>query len=113
MYENRGTYDGDSGLDLFDTVETVVPPHSTGFVIDLILILQHYLINMISSSHVITMFILNHLWVQRHHFRLANSVGIIDAGYRGNIMLIVDNHLIEEYVDLCWNKIVSDLWSNT
>ena len=40
-----------------------------------------------------TMFILDHLWVQRHHYRLANSVGIIDAGYRGNIMLIVDNHL--------------------
>ena len=29
--------------------------------------------------------------------RLANSVGIIDAGYRGNLMAVVDNISIEAY----------------
>ena len=29
--------------------------------------------------------------------RLSNSVGIIDAGYRGNIMACVDNHGSEDY----------------
>ena len=32
--------------------------------------------------------------------RLANSVGIIDAGYRGNIMAIVDNISDEDYTIL-------------
>ena len=30
--------------------------------------------------------------------RLSNSVGIIDAGYRGNIMAIVDNLSSEDFV---------------
>ena len=30
--------------------------------------------------------------------RLSNSVGIIDAGYRGNIMAIVDNLSDEDFV---------------
>ena len=30
--------------------------------------------------------------------RLANSVGIIDAGYRGNIMAYVDNIKTEDYI---------------
>ena len=29
--------------------------------------------------------------ISKTHFRLANSVGIIDAGYRGNLMAMVDN----------------------
>jgi dUTPase len=30
--------------------------------------------------------------------RMSNSVGIIDAGYRGNIMAALDNHSDEPYV---------------
>ena len=35
--------------------------------------------------------------ISKTPLRLANSVGIIDAGYRGNIMAIVDNMSEEEY----------------
>jgi dUTP pyrophosphatase len=35
--------------------------------------------------------------ISKTPLRLANSVGIIDAGYRGNLMAMVDNRSSEEY----------------
>ena len=35
--------------------------------------------------------------ISKTPLRLANSVGIIDAGYRGNLMAMVDNRSTEEY----------------
>ena len=39
----------------------------------------------------LTIYTLDHQWEKDPFFRLSNSVGIIDSGYRGNIMAIVDN----------------------
>ena len=46
--------------------------------------------------------------LSKKHLRLANSVGIIDAGYRGNIMgvfdckyMMVDVHVFEKIVQIC------------
>ena len=35
--------------------------------------------------------------ISKTPLRLANSVGIIDAGYRGNLMAVVDNISIQAY----------------
>jgi dUTP pyrophosphatase len=46
--------------------------------------------------------------LSKKHLRLANSVGIIDSGYRGNIMgvfdckyMVVDVHVFEKIVQIC------------
>lgn len=99
MYENHGNFhDGDSGLDLFVPVETVVPAHSTGFVIDLMISCEALINKYDVSSHVSYYVYPRSSMGSKTPLRLANSVGIIDAGYRGNIMLIVDNLSDEEYM---------------
>tara|TARA_B110000285_G_C15010983_1_gene556424 strand:+ start:193 stop:654 length:462 start_codon:yes stop_codon:yes gene_type:complete len=91
LYENHGNFhEGDSGLDLFVPEEVVIPGKSLGFVINLMISCEGNVDNT-GSSNVSYYVYPRSSMGSKTPLRLANSVGIIDAGYRGNIMVIVDN----------------------
>lgn len=98
MYQNHSSYhEGDSGLDLFVTQRIVVPAKSLSFQIDLCISCEAF------QDKGKQMNVSYYLYPRssmgaKTPLRLSNSVGIIDAGYRGNIMAIVDNLSDEDFV---------------
>lgn len=98
MYQNHSSYhEGDSGLDLFVTQRIVVPAKSLSFKIDLCISCEAF------QDKSKQMNVSYYLYPRssmgaKTPLRLSNSVGIIDAGYRGNIMAIVDNLSDEDFV---------------
>jgi len=97
-YENHNSYhEGDSGLDLFTPEDIIVPAGAISFKVDLRIQCEAY------SDKNKTLNISYYLYPRssmgaKTPLRLANSVGIIDAGYRGNIMAIIDNISQEDFM---------------
>ena len=83
MYENHNHFhQGDSGLDIYIIENQIINPGET--------IRLHLGIsceNLDSKSY----FLMPRSSLSKTPLRLANSVGLIDAGYRGEIMAAVDN----------------------
>lgn len=92
LYKDHSTYnEGDSGLDLFVTEDATIPAQTTVF-IDLMISCE-----MIQNGKNISYYLYPRSSMSKTPLRLANSVGIIDAGYRGNIKAAVDNISSEDY----------------
>jgi len=91
MYENHTTYhEGDSGFDLFVTEDVTIPAGARSFVIDLNISCEAFTDK--DKEHNISYYLYPRSSMgAKTPLRLSNSVGIIDSGYRGNIMAIVDN----------------------
>tara|TARA_B100000035_G_C20906798_1_gene512030 strand:+ start:331 stop:792 length:462 start_codon:yes stop_codon:yes gene_type:complete len=85
---------GDAGLDLFCPETITVQPGET-VLIDLNI--QCELVNIRNQNNISYYLYPRSSMGLRTPLRLANSVGIIDAGYRGNICGIVDNIKNESY----------------
>lgn len=89
MYNNHGHFhQGDAGLDLFIAQEQTIKSGETAL-INLRLACepennQPYLLMPRSS-------------IAKTPLRLCNSIGLIDGGYRGEIMAAVDNIKTEDY----------------
>ena len=89
MYDNHGHFhQGDAGLDLFIAQEQTIKSGETAL-IKLQLACepennQPYLLMPRSS-------------IAKTPLRLCNSIGLIDGGYRGEIMAAVDNIKAEDY----------------
>ncbi|GAW81040.1 deoxyuridine 5'-triphosphate nucleotidohydrolase [Plasmodium gonderi] len=128
MYKNHKTHhEGDSGLDLFIIKDEVLKPRCTTFVklgIKAIALQYKYRYynkfdqkstndcmnieddnankgnsNEHNSDIVNTSFLLfPRSSISKTPLRLANSIGLIDAGYRGEIIAALDNTSNEEYV---------------
>ena len=83
MYNNDSHFhQGDAGLDLFITKDQVILPGTTARI--------HLGIsceNMDSKPYLL----MARSSISKTPLRLSNSVGLIDAGYRGEIMAAVDN----------------------
>ena len=97
IYENHTSYhEGDSGLDLFVPVDIIVPAGALGFKIDHLISCEPYTDR---SKQKATSFYLypRSSMGAKTPLRLSNSVGIIDAGYRGHIISIVDNLSKEDF----------------
>lgn len=93
MYSNHSHYNpGDIGLDLFFPEDIVVPKGSRGFMIDF---------GIQCEGKIEDTFVPYYLYprssISKTPLRMSNSVGIIDAGYRGNLMAAVDNISDEDY----------------
>ena len=88
LYENHTTFhEGDLGIDLFNPEDKVILPGET-ITYDLQIQCEGpygYQLLPRSSTAIKT------------PLRISNSMGIIDKGYRGNIMAIVDNIKNEPY----------------
>jgi dUTP pyrophosphatase len=88
LYENHGTFHaGDSGLDVFIVEEVTVNPGQTVFIK---LGIKAAAFNE-STGKPVSYFLLPRSSISKTPLRLANSIGLIDAGYRGEIMAAVDN----------------------
>jgi dUTP pyrophosphatase len=92
LYENHSTYhEGDSGLDIFFPSDVVVAPH------EMKLINLHITCEAVQDNVNISYYLYPRSSISKTPLRMANSVGIIDAGYRGSLMVAVDNHSDESY----------------
>ncbi len=83
-YTTTHNHQGDSGFDLFIPEDLEVPPKALGFKIKLGIKCQ-------LSNEKGWMLLPRSSMGSKTPLRLSNSVGIIDSGYRGEIMAVVDN----------------------
>ena len=83
MYKNHNHFHpGDSGLDIYIIENQIINPGET-----IRLKLGISCENLDAKSY----FLMPRSSISKTPLRLANSVGLIDAGYRGEIMAAVDN----------------------
>lgn len=86
LYNNHSTYhEGDSGLDLFFPEEVNISPRETK------LINLHIKCEALVGDRNVSYYLYPRSSISKTPLRMSNSVGIIDAGYRGNIMVSLDN----------------------
>ena len=93
-YKNHDHYnEGDSGLDLFFPDDIIVPPNALGFMVDLKIICESF----DRDNNNISYYLMPRSSISKTPLRMSNSIGLIDAGYRGNILVALDNHSSEEF----------------
>ena len=89
MYENHGHFhDGDAGLDLYVLEDIEFAPGETKL-IKLGISCQ--------PENGIGYFLMPRSSISKTSLRMSNSVGLIDGGYRGEIMACCDNIKTEKY----------------
>jgi len=89
LYGNHGTFhDGDAGLDLFIIHKQIIEPGETAK-----LHLQIACENENGKPYLL----MPRSSISKTPLRLANSIGLIDPGYRGEIIGVVDNVKTEVY----------------
>jgi len=89
FYENHSTYhEGDSGLDLFFIEDVNVGPRETKL-INLGIKCEAW--KNVNTREMYSYYLYPRSSISKTPLRMSNSVGIIDAGYRGNLMVSVDN----------------------
>lgn len=91
---------GDSGLDLYTTKDYIIPKGSLGFTIDFGIQCEMIEIDRYTPNPCMTFspdyrnvayWLLPRSSISNTPLRMCNSMGLIDRGYRGNIMAKVDN----------------------
>ena len=85
---------GDAGLDLYCPGDLTIPSHGIGK-IDFKIQCEGLSAN---DNRNVCYYLYPRSSISKTPLRLANSVGVIDAGYRGELCAIVDNHADEEFV---------------
>ena len=86
LYSNHSHYHlGDCGLDIFFP-DTITIPSGETVCIDLKIQCEG-----LENGKNISYYVFPRSSISKTPLRLANSVGIIDSGYRGNLMVYVDN----------------------
>ena len=97
LYQNHTSFhEGDSGLDLFTPEDVLIPPKSKGTIDTGVKCAAYFYVNkwkptsfwMLPRSSVAT----------KTPLILANSMGLIDAGYRGNLMGVFYNTSDEPFL---------------
>ena len=94
--------EGDSGVDLFTPEIIIIPKDSLGNTIDLQISCEAFrtkedsinsekAVDQGGSATNLSYYLYPRSSISKTPLRLSNSVGIIDAGYRGNIIAKVDN----------------------
>ncbi len=87
MYKNHSHFhQGDAGLDLFIIENQIIKPGSS---------MRIHLGISCESMNLRPYLLMARSSISKTPLRLSNSVGLIDAGYRGEIMAAVDN--IKDY----------------
>jgi dUTP pyrophosphatase len=95
VYANHQHYNpGDSGIDLFSPETITVKPGET---VKINLQIKCEALHDTIENTNVSYYLYPRSSIIKTPLRLANSVGIIDAGYRGNIIACVDNIKNEPY----------------
>jgi dUTP pyrophosphatase len=94
-YSNGVTnYTDDSGYDLYCPEELVVPAKAVSFKVDLKI---QTMMEDVEGNNVGYTLLPRSSMGAKTPLRLCNSIGVIDASYRGNLMMFVDNVSDQEY----------------
>jgi|TARA_A100001037_G_C15152985_1_gene640893 dUTP pyrophosphatase len=97
LYENHTTYhEGDSGIDLFVIERTVIPARALGFKIDHQICCEATVGPGVKRN--VSYYLYPRSSIGKTPLRMSNSVGIMDAGYRGTVIGQVDNLSDEDYI---------------
>ncbi len=89
LYKDHGHFhDGDAGLDLYVINEQTIQPDETTLI---------HLQIACESEDGRPYFLMPRSSIAKTPLRLCNSIGLIDGGYRGEIMAVVDNIKKEPY----------------
>ena len=100
-YENHSTFnEGDSGLDLFFKEDKLIKSGETLFIDFGIKCEMEQLSTSWDDTPLpsLSYYLYPRSSISKTPLRMANSLGIIDAGYRGNIIAAVDNTSSEDYI---------------
>ena len=91
--------DGDAGIDLFFPNDVRVP-RGESMLVDFEILCEMTYVTTGVPRHTrnVSYMLVPRSSISRTPLRQANSIGIIDAGYRGHIMVPVDNVSNEDYV---------------
>ena len=102
LYKKRVNVEGDAGVDLYFPENVILPPHSLGTLVDFNI--QTEMILDLDLPEDVDMEIPNISFIltprssiYKTPLRQSNSIGVIDSGYRGNLMVPIDNHSDEYY----------------
>jgi len=96
LYENhRHFHEGDAGLDLFMPRTFTIAAGSRGFMISLDISCEPFLNQ--DKEQSVSFYLYPRSSISNTPLRMSNSVGIIDAGYRGDLIVAVDNISDEDY----------------
>lgn len=94
-YESHTTFhEGDSGLDLFFVEDVVIPSKKT-LLINLGIQCEAFADK--NKERNVSYYLYPRSSIAKTPLRMANSVGIIDAGYRGSLMAAVENTSEDNY----------------
>ena len=89
LYDNHGDFhDGDAGLDVYVINEQTIDPDETSLI---------HLQIACETSDGRPYLLMPRSSIAKTPLRLCNSIGLIDGGYRGEIMAVVDNIKKEPY----------------
>ena len=89
LYDNHGHFhDGDAGLDVYVINEQTIDPDETTLI---------HLQIACETSDGRPYLLMPRSSIAKTPLRLCNSIGLIDGGYRGEIMAVVDNIKKEPY----------------
>ena len=92
-YKDRNTtYDGDAGMDLYCPHQLIIEPNET------LLIKMGIACEMTDEYLPVSFMLAPRSSISKTPLRMSNSIGIIDSGYRGEIMACVDNISNEDYM---------------
>lgn len=103
LYSKHSTFhEGDSGLDLFVVEDQTIKAFSTSF---LKLGFKAAAYDVANQANV-SWLVFPRSSISKTPLRLANSIGLIDAGYRGEVMAAVDNIRGEDYTVKAGERLV-------
>jgi dUTP pyrophosphatase len=95
LYSDHSHYhEGDSGLDVYFVEEQTLGPHCMTLVD---LQIQCEAVTSRDNTTNISYYLYPRSSISKTPLRMANSVGIIDAGYRGNLKVAIDNTSDDPY----------------
>ena len=113
LYKKRVNVEGDAGVDLYFPEEVIIPAKELGVKVDLQI--QAEMVQAVRSSltknippemlesmniqdRYLSYMVVPRSSIIKTPLRMSNSVGIMDAGYRGNFMVPIDNLSDEDFV---------------
>ena len=103
----------DAGFDLYSPLGTLsIPGHATSFKADMGVVCSMDFYDGYTPYQPVGFFLYPRSSLGLTPLRLANSVGVIDAGYRGHLIALLDNISPEPYVLQPYQRLVQIVCPN-
>ena len=91
-YKVKQNLDGDSGFDLYFPMQTIVQSEETA------LISMGIAAEMTNDGKPQGFYVVPRSSIYKTPLRMSNSIGVIDSGYRGELMVPLDNNTDDDYM---------------